>query len=124
MITLRKLRPKRQDDIVPMINVAFLLLIFFLMSAVIVPPAPLDIAAPSAPERSGEVEGARIFVGEGGALIGEDGAVIRDLSEFDGRPVAISADASLPATSFVRIVEALLAAGIAEIHLVARNKLE
>ncbi len=121
MITLRNPRRARQDDIVPMINVAFLLLIFFLMSAVIAPPAPLEIAAPSELEITGDVDGARIFVGADGVLIGEDGGEIRNFDDFAGRPVSVSADASLNAKAFVRIVATLRSAGIAEIQLVARN---
>lgn len=121
MITLRRPRRTRQDNIVPMINVAFLLLIFFLMSAVIVPSAPVDIAAPSAPDKPGEIEGANLFVGPNGVLIGENGAAIQYLSEFAGMPVAISADASLLASEFVRIVATLRSAGITEIHLMARS---
>ena len=121
MIALRKPRATRQDDIVPMINVAFLLLIFFLMSAVIAPPAPVDIAAPSASEAPATVEGTRFYVTKGGELVGADGLVIQSLSEFAGQPVTISADASLPASRFVRVVEDLRIAGITEVHLIARS---
>ena len=121
MIALRKPRATRQDDVVPMINVAFLLLIFFLMSAVIAPPAPVDITAPSASEPPATVEGARFYVAAGGELVGADGLVIQNLSEFAGEPVTISADASLPASAFVRVVENLRVAGITEVHLIARS---
>ncbi len=104
----------------PMINVAFLLLIFFLMSAAIVPPAPVDIEAPSV-DVSGEVNGIRIFVGPDGVLIGEDGKPVSNPGDLAGRPIALSADSSLAAVAFVRIVETLRAAGVSEIHLVARD---
>ena len=38
----------RAEAIVPMINVVFLLLIFFLMTATIAPPDPLDVVPPEA----------------------------------------------------------------------------
>ena len=39
---------RRTESIVPMINVVFLLLIFFLMSARIAPPDPFEVAPPRA----------------------------------------------------------------------------
>ena len=124
MISLRQPRRTRHDDIVPMINVAFLLLVFFLMSAVIAPRAPLDIAAPSTSQSSGTVERFRLFVAPDGALVDEDGLAVSNLNEFAGQAVAISADATLPANSFVRVIQRLQAAGIAEIQLVAWTTFE
>ena len=43
----RPARPAR-ENIVPMINVVFLLLVFFVMTAQIAPPDPFDIAPPEA----------------------------------------------------------------------------
>ncbi|NHX27772.1 biopolymer transporter ExbD, partial [Escherichia coli] len=40
-------RRDRGENIVPMINVVFLLLIFFLMTAQIGPPAPIDVTPPA-----------------------------------------------------------------------------
>ncbi|MGI9388543.1 MAG: ExbD/TolR family protein [Boseongicola sp.] len=124
MITLQKSRRSRQDDIVPMINVAFLLLVFFLMSAVIAPPAPVKITAPSTSESSSTAEGERIFIATDGRLFSEDGLEIQKLSDYAGRAVSITADASLPANSFVQIIEKLRFAGVTEIALVAHKKFE
>jgi biopolymer transport protein ExbD len=41
-------RPAKPESIVPMINVVFLLLIFFLMTAQIAPPEPFEVTAPEA----------------------------------------------------------------------------
>ena len=124
MITLRNPGRTRQDDIVPMINVAFLLLVFFLMSAVIAPLAPVDIEAPSTPDVSGRVDGATLYVTPGGELVGAGGSVVENLDEFAGGPVTVSADATFPANSFVRIVKDLQRAGVTDIRLVARSILE
>jgi len=123
MITLQHRRRARRDDIVPMINVAFLMLVFFLMSAVIAPPAPVDIAVPTTTEASSSVDGVTLFVTSDGELIGANGSVVQDLNVFADGPVTVSADATFPANSFVRVVESLRLAGVAEIHLVARNQL-
>lgn len=45
-----KRRP-RAESIVPMINVVFLLLIFFLMTAQIAPPDPFEVAPPNCARR-------------------------------------------------------------------------
>ncbi|MGI9394136.1 MAG: ExbD/TolR family protein [Boseongicola sp.] len=107
-----------------MINVAFLLLIFFLMSSVIAPPAPVDIAPPSTSESSSAVDGARLFIDADGQLIGDGGSIIQNLTVFSGQPVAISADASLPANTLVKIIERMRLAGTTEIVLVASSNFE
>ncbi len=122
MITLRSPRRRRPDEIVPMINVAFLLLVFFLMSAVITLPAPVDIAAPSTSELSGNADNVTLFVTSAGELIGADGLVVQDLSEFTGGPVTVSADATYPANLFVRIVGDLRNSGVTEIYLITQHE--
>lgn len=46
-LIIRPARRTAQEPVVPMINVVFLLLIFFLMTAQIAPPDPLDVTLPS-----------------------------------------------------------------------------
>ena len=41
-------RTERRENIVPMVNVVFLLLIFFLLAAQIAPPEPIEVAVPTA----------------------------------------------------------------------------
>lgn len=41
-------RKSRPESVVPMINIVFLLLIFFLMTAQIAPPAPFEVTPPVA----------------------------------------------------------------------------
>ena len=38
--------PNRSENIIPMINVVFLLLMFFMLSAQVAPPDPFDVEVP------------------------------------------------------------------------------
>lgn len=63
--------PPRQspaESVVPMINVVFLLLIFFLMTAQIAPPDPIDLDLPHAPAESELAADLALYLGQDGAL--------------------------------------------------------
>ena len=64
-------RPKA-DSIVPMINVVFLLLIFFMMTARITQPAPFDVTPPKAQSEQEPQDAATLYVAADGQL-GLDG---------------------------------------------------
>lgn len=114
-------RRQRGESIVPMINVVFLLLIFFLMSARIAPPDPFETAPPAA--RGGvPVEGDTLHVSAEGALAygaARGDAVFQALAER-GRetPLAIRADAGLEAATLARLAGRLAAAGQDRLRLV------
>ncbi|ANB35295.1 biopolymer transport protein ExbD [Rhodovulum sulfidophilum] len=112
----------RGESIVPMINVVFLLLIFFLMSARLVPPAPFEAEPPRA-------DGAEPAAGEMlhlsaagdlafGAARGE--AVFAALAarpEAAG-PLVIRADAGVEAAALARLAARLTAEGRGPLRLV------
>ncbi|NDK34411.1 ExbD/TolR family protein [Rhodovulum sulfidophilum] len=112
----------RGESIVPMINVVFLLLIFFLMSARLVPPAPFEAEPPRA-------DGAEPAAGEMlhlsaagdlafGAARGE--AVFAALAarpEAAG-PLVIRADAGVEAAALARLAARLTAEGQGPLRLV------
>ncbi|MBL3575388.1 biopolymer transporter ExbD [Rhodovulum sulfidophilum] len=112
----------RGESIVPMINVVFLLLIFFLMSARLVPPAPFEAEPPradGAEPAAGEMlhlsaEGDLAF----GAARGE--AVFAALAarpEAAG-PLVIRADAGVEAAALARLAARLTAEGRGPLRLV------
>lgn len=118
MIRLTHSRRDRPDSVVPMINVAFLLLIFFLMTAVIAPPDPVDVTPPAADGESADPREGTLFVLADGVLVlgslrGE--AVFGALPE--GR-LRIRADAGLEGAELARLLARLARSGIAEIDLV------
>ncbi len=108
----RRQPPARRESIVPMINVVFLLLVFLLVTSEMAPPAPVEVMPPTAeaqPETLPEVvlhvtaDGTPVLGGVTGA---EALAAIPE-----GAPVAIRADAGLPAADLARLLPKLAKAG-------------
>ncbi|RFP87837.1 biopolymer transporter ExbD [Rhodobacteraceae bacterium 63075] len=117
-------KPRRQSEpALPMINVVFLLLVFFLMSAQIVAPPPLDVRPPVA-ERGAAPEGdLRLHISaEGEIALGElRGSAVWDrLSErpdADQTTVLIRADGALPAAELAAVIARISALGFARVQL-------
>jgi len=118
---------RQTEPALPMINVVFLLLIFFLMSAQIVAPPPLDVSPPVA-ERGAAPEGdLRLHISaEGEIALGDlRGSAVWDrLSERPdaaGTPanttVLIRADGALPAADLASVITRISALGFARVQL-------
>lgn len=124
-------RRPRAESIVPMINVVFLLLIFFLMTSRLVQPDPVELALPeSATGRDANADPV-LFVGKNGQLHygGLQGAeaVARLVAEnahsnAHSYVIKMRADAALEATVLARILRDLAAAGLARVELVVVSK--
>lgn len=111
------------EPFVPMINVVFLLLIFFLMTAQIVPPEPFEVEPPTVfagREPTGQVtlhaspEGELGF----GELRGE-AAIKAAVTEAAGALFRLRADASMEAATLAAILTRLSEAGVERIEIVA-----
>lgn len=118
--TPRRRRPS--EAIVPMINVVFLLLIFFLMSAQITPPAPFDVTLPESASESAARPTDTLYMDAQGLLAfnGARGEAVFDALAALATPDAtlqIRADARLEAQALARLLPELAARGIAEIEL-------
>ncbi len=105
-----------------MINVVFLLLIFFLMTAQIAPPVPLDVALPRATgdEDSGQ---AALYISADGEIAFEAArgdAAVMQAAKSDG-PLRLHADASLPAATLARVLAQLSTLGATRIELVTEG---
>ena len=115
----RPARP-RSESVVPMINVVFLLLIFFLMTATIVPPRPLEATPPEAATAETAGRGETLHVGADGTLAYGD---VRGEAALGAVPpgtgLLVRADAGLPAADLARILARLAEAGVTDIRLVA-----
>ena len=116
-------RRRSGESIVPMINVVFLLLVFFLMTATIAPPDPFATEPPIAEAAEASDPGDVLFVGAGGELAlgdvrGEEvfGAVV------PGAPLLVRADARLPAAELAAVLARLSAAGVTGIRLAAVSR--
>ena len=105
----------RPENIVPMINVVFLLLIFFLMTAEIAPPPPVEVAPPEATAET-PAEGADVaYLMAGGTLAygaarGE--AALAALAAREAEtPLTLRADAGVEAALLAALLPRLVAAG-------------
>ena len=119
-------RRPRGESIVPMINVVFLLLIFFLMTSRLAEPEPFEVTPPDA-ALDGEPEAEPVlFISADGRLHygGNDGdgalAALAAVSA-DSPVVQLRADARLEASALAAILRQLAEAGLSHAELVVRQ---
>ena len=105
-----------------MINVVFLLLIFFLMTAQIAPPDPFDITLPNAAGDEAPAEKDTLYLSRNGdvafgALRGS--AALAAAAAAD--PVTLRADARADGAALARTLRTLAAAGATEVVLLTEG---
>ena len=109
------------EPVVAMINVVFLLLIFFLMTAQISAPAPFEIVLPRA--RGGDPgQAATLYLSASGDLAFLDlrgEAALRDAATHT--PLTVQADARLPAQRLAEVLARLARAGAQKLLLVTEE---
>lgn len=102
---------RRGEAVVPMINVVFLLLVFFMMTSQIAPPAPIEITPPTATPESPADREATLFLSVDGTPAFEElrgDTVWPALSALpEGATLTIAADAALPVEDLARILSRL-----------------
>jgi len=116
-------RPYR-EPILPMINVVFLLLIFFLMTAQITPAPPFELTPPEATPEQTDAPLRTLWLGADGQIIHDDfsgDAALAALAAVDG-PVLIRADAGLPAADLARLMRQLAATGVSDLRLATLSR--
>ncbi|MBE7437520.1 MAG: biopolymer transporter ExbD [Spirochaetales bacterium] len=112
----------RRIDLAPMVDLTFLLLIFFLLASQFSPPV-LDIALPEARSgSSGPGEALIILVDARGDYSSAGRAILpADLASFlqnrHKQPLTIRADQAVPFRHFVRLLDHARAAGLKEINI-------
>jgi len=117
-------RRARPEGVVPMINVVFLLLIFFLMTAEIAPPPPFDLALPEA-GASGAPEADTVLTLTGGraSFAGAEGAAAwAALEAAAPERLVIRADAGMPAAEVAAALGRAASFGIASVELAVRPR--
>jgi biopolymer transport protein ExbD len=122
--------PKGKSDasIIPMINVVFLLLIFFLMTSQISPPDPFDVDLPRTGADLHDPSGVlTIHVSKEGMLQvddqTDDDAWLRLSNQVDAKTrLKIRVDAGLQADEFARILSRLAKEKMATIEILAMEK--
>lgn len=115
-------RRRMRESIVPMINVVFLLLIFFLMTAQIAPPEPFEVTLPTAPDGADPVSEDRLYLDRTGlagyqGLIGAQAMDLLTDSREKDLPLQIRADAELEATRLAQLLKQLASAGFKHVEV-------
>ncbi|MEZ5713831.1 MAG: biopolymer transporter ExbD [Paracoccaceae bacterium] len=115
-------RPAR-ESVVPMINVVFLLLIFFLITAQITPPEPFEVNPPESSAKAPADGNSILYISAGGELAIGD---LRGEAVLDGLPVLgetealmIRADKAVEAGQIAVLLPKLAARGVRRIKLVS-----
>lgn len=119
------------EPVVPLINVVFLLLIFFLLTGTLRSPGPFDVEPPTTvgghPEvgRSPTVALApdgRIAIDDASVSPGDLVETLRARLEGESdRHVLLRADRATPARHVLPLLDELAAAGVESVQLVARE---
>lgn len=119
-------RDSKRDTVLPMINVVFLLLVFFVMLAEIAPPAPFAVDLPQAAGADGLAGEVNLFMSAEGAVAFADlsnDAALLALSETCGTGackagVNLRADRAASGQAVAALLARLKALGVETVHLV------
>jgi biopolymer transport protein ExbD len=113
----------RQESVVPMINVVFLLLIFFMISSELTPAPPFDVTPPEAAADESAPADDTLFVDAAGQIAWRDlrgEAALAALAARGQAPLEIRADAAVPAREVAALLAELAGLGIADVRLATR----
>ncbi len=117
-------RPLR-ENVVPMINVVFLLLVFFMIASELRPQAPVEVTPPVADLEDGAATDLTLFVGADGTIAWMDlrgDAAIAAVTELDPETrVRLSVDAGFPGREFAALLARLAEAGRTDVSLELRR---
>ncbi|MAY63342.1 MAG: biopolymer transporter ExbD [Rhizobiales bacterium] len=123
-------KPRKQESTIALINVVFLMLIFFLIAGTLAPPRDPEVSFITTTREENAAPPDMLFIaGDGRATWrGEPVEIDSELAgwaeEHQGAAFRIAADRDLPATELVDIVGALRTAGLTNIVLVTEHAAE
>jgi biopolymer transport protein ExbD len=127
----RRLQPRVNVDLVPMIDVVFQLVIFFMISSTLITRTGLDLDLPDA--RSAQdsvttglvlsvVSREEIYLGDARLTLEELEAVLAsDREEYQDRAISVEADSSLAYGTMVAVLDVLRLNGFRGANLVAEQ---
>ena len=120
-------RRPRGESIVPMINVVFLLLIFFLMTSQISPSEPFEVTPPNAGSKTEPASEPVLYVDQSGqmafeTLRGEAAIAALAANSANAPVIQLRADAGLEAKIMARILRQLAESGLSRVELVVSTK--
>ncbi|ESR23885.1 ExbD/TolR family protein [Lutibaculum baratangense] len=116
------------EGVVPLINVVFLLLIFFLIAGTMTPPSPVELDPVTTRESpAARSPAAVLFVSGDGRMayrarpvtVSELSGIVRADDERDrGQPLSVMLDRELPSRELALILDALARGGVSNLRLV------
>ncbi|SHG98550.1 ExbD/TolR family protein [Marivita hallyeonensis] len=118
-------RRSTREPVVPMINIVFLLLIFFLMTAQIAPPVPFDVSLPSA-EGEEETGTSNLFISAEGLIAFDtlrgEAALAESVRVAGTDVVRLNVDASQTAATLAQVLAQLAALGATGVEIVTEGR--
>ena len=126
--------PKRprstEENVLPLINIVFLLLIFFMLAGVLAQNPPFELTAPDTAEtqKAAQLQRQVLAVAADGRLAFAGEPIERDgradaLADWpDDKPLQIRADGGIKAERLTGLFTALRRAGISEVDLLTRHQ--
>ena len=132
---MRLHRPQRRqagENVIPLINVALLLLVFFLLAGRLADPLPFPADPPAA--RSGDPathDRTVVLIGADGQLAidgrpvdldGLRGDMARRTDAEEDRRVTVRADAAVEAAIVISVLRALQSSGVGDVKLLTRSE--
>lgn len=123
-------KPARQHSQLPLINVVFLMLIFFLLAGTIAPAYELDVSPPSAQQSDSQSrQGSTVYVSKDGQVSFQNG--LMDIAALgaavaqrpDGSPdnLRVAVDEETDGQLLIDVVAQLRGAGVSRVYLVTRQ---
>ena len=117
----------KKESIIPMVNVIFLLLIFFLMTSSFIIPDPFELDKPYAHSSNKVSTEERLYISKTGNVFISDKVnenAWRYLEQSTPEKLLLIADSSFPAKDLLNISEKLKELGIIELNLLTNQRIE
>lgn len=132
MLFEKEEKKEREENLVPLINIVFLMLIFFLITTTLKPFEKDDVSLATAPELENskvrrdivliKADGTYVVDGSAVPLEGLSVAFARWSDATEDRPMMIVADKELEADKLVSALEAASAAGVKHMKIVTEKR--
>ena len=122
--------PRRPEPTIPLINIVFLMLIFFMAAATLAPPLDGDLRLVRTADLEGRAPPDALVIHEDGRLsfrgeaLPDARAYMTALADEERETVRIIPDAALPAADLIRLGAGLRAAGAGRVVMVTERGLE
>ena len=117
----------KKESIIPMVNVIFLLLIFFLMTSSFIIPDPFELDKPNTYSSNKVSTEERLYISKTGNVFISDKVnenAWRYLEQSTPEELLLIADSSFPAKDLLNISEKLKELGIIELNLLTNQRIE